>query len=92
MIIRIMGEGQVSVDDSLAAELNVLDEKLEAAVKVGDPPAFHAALGTLLAKVRAVGSPLAADILQSSDLILPPADATVDEVKSLLNEDGLIPG
>ncbi len=36
MIIRILGEGQLDVDDSLAGELNKLDARLEAAVSSGD--------------------------------------------------------
>jgi PspA-Associated protein len=92
MIIRIMGEGQVAVDDSMAAELNALDEKLDAALKASDEAAFRSALSALLAKVRAVGAPLPADTLHSSDLILPPADATIREVRDLMTEDGLIPG
>jgi hypothetical protein len=35
---------------------------------------------------------LADDTLQDSDLILPPSDATLDEVRQLLADDGLIPG
>jgi hypothetical protein len=34
----------------------------------------------------------AADSLDESDLILPPADATIDQVREMLSEDGLIPG
>ena len=92
MIVRIMGEGQVSVDDSAVAELNTLDDQLDAAVQGDDEQGFHAALDALLARVRAVGTPLPADSLQSSDLILPRADATMDEVKELLAGGGLIPG
>ncbi len=92
MIIRIMSEGQLAVDDSMTRELNVLDGELDAALKEGDEAAFRSALGALLAKVRAVGAPLPADTLHSSDLILPPADATMREVRDLMNEDGLIPG
>lgn len=92
MIVRIMGEGQLDVSDSDVAELNSLDEQLDAAVQKDDEKAFHAALGALLERVRAVGSPLPAESLQSSDLILPRADATMDEVKELLTGDGLIPG
>ena len=36
MIVRILGEGQLHVDDSAAAELNELDARLEAAVPIGD--------------------------------------------------------
>ena len=92
MIVRIMGEGQFEVGDSAAAELNGLDDRLDAAVEKGDEKAFHAALGSLLERIRAAGSPLPPDSLQSSDLIVPRADATMEEVKELLAGGGLIPG
>jgi hypothetical protein len=92
MIVRIMGEGQLSVDDSAVSELNLLDDKVDAALRGGDETAFRAALDALLAQVRAVGSPLAADSLDASDLILPPAGATMEDVRELMSEDGLIPG
>jgi hypothetical protein len=46
----------------------------------------------LLDGVRTAGVPHDADSLDSSDLILPMADATLAEVKDLLSGDGLIPG
>ena len=92
MIVRIMGEGQLSIDDSAVAELNMLDNKLDAALKGSDEQEFRAALGALLARVREVGSPLPAEDLHASDLILPPADASMQEVKDLMSEEGLIPG
>ena len=33
-----------------------------------------------------------ADSLDESDVILPPAGATIDEVRELLGDGGLIPG
>ena len=92
MIVRISGEGQFSIDDAATAELNRLDSELEAAVNRDDEAAFTAALHGLLDQVRAQGSPLPADTLESSDLILPPQDASMDEVRSMLTEEGLIPG
>jgi hypothetical protein len=92
VIVRILGEGQFKVDDSAAAELNQLDTALEAAVEQGDQEAFTASLTTLLAKVRAQGSPLPPDILEPSDLILPHQDSSMDEVRKLLTDEGLIPG
>ena len=92
MIVRILGEGQVSVDDSAVAELNELDAKLEAACDVGDEAGFRAALDSLLAQVRTVGEPLPDDALEPSQLILPAADAALEEVRAMLSEDGLIPG
>ena len=92
MIVRISGEGQYSIDDAATAELNRLDSELEAAVNRNDEAAFTAALHGLLDQVRAQGSPLPSGTLESSDLILPPEDASMDEVRSMLTEEGLIPG
>ena len=92
MIVRISGEGQYSIDDAATAELNRLDSELETAVNRSDEAAFTAALHGLLEQVRARGSALPADTLEPSDLILPPEDASMDEVREMLTEEGLIPG
>jgi hypothetical protein len=92
VIVRILGEGQLEVDDSAAAELNELDAQLEAAVERGDEPAFQTALGTLLDRVRSIGTSVDADVIKPSALILPYAGATTAEVRKLLSDDGLIPG
>ena len=92
MIVRILGEGQFSVDETATAELNKLDTQLEAAVERSDETAFTAALHGLLDQVRALGAPLPADALEPSDLILPSPDSSMDEVRKLLTDDGLIPG
>lgn len=92
MIIRIMGEGQLDVPDPVIDELNALDLVAERAVDDGDETAFAAALATLLQAVRDRGAPLADDVLVPSDLVLPPAHATVDEVRHLFDGDGLVPG
>jgi hypothetical protein len=92
MIVRILGEGQLHVDDSAAEELNQLDAMLETAVEQNDHAGFKSALDALLGRVRAVGTALPADALEPSELILPQADATMDDVRKLLSDDGLIPG
>ncbi len=92
MIVRILGEGQLEVADDRLETLNALDRDVEAAVESGDEAAFRAALGQLLDGVRSSGTPLPEDSLDDSDLILPPADATIEEVRELLSDDGLIPG
>jgi hypothetical protein len=92
MIVRILGEGQLQVPESAVEELNQLDASLEAAVERGDEPAFHVALEALLAKIREVGSPSDPYALQPSGLIVPQSDATMDEVRKLLTDEGLIPG
>ena len=92
MIVRILGEGQLEVPDSAVAELNELDQVLEAAVERHDEAAFRPALRALLAKVREVGTTAKADDLRPSELIIPQPDATMAEVHKLLTDEGLIPG
>ncbi|GGJ47491.1 hypothetical protein GCM10010121_068480 [Streptomyces brasiliensis] len=92
MVVRIMGEGQLRLADSHLGELNKLDDELLSEMQSGDGPGFRATLQALLDKVRELGEPLPDDALEPSDLILPAPDATLDEVRRLLSEDGLIPG
>jgi hypothetical protein len=92
MIVRILGEGQLEVADDRLESLNELDAAVESAVESGDEETFTTALASLLDGVRRSGQPLPEDSLEDSDLILPPADATIDEVRELLSDDGLIPG
>ena len=92
MIVRILGEGQYDVSDEALTALNNLDSAVEAAVEAGDETAFAAAMVELLDGVRTAGVAHDAEALDESDLILPPADATIDEVRALLSDDGLIPG
>jgi PspAA-like protein len=92
MIIRILTEGQYDVPDSEMDGLNVLDEKLQAAIDDNDEASFSAALQELLERVRAVGTVPPDDVLVQSDLVLPYSDATIAEVRDLLSDEGLIPG
>ncbi|MFE9931631.1 hypothetical protein [Streptomyces sp. NPDC005533] len=92
MIVRIMGEGQVELADSHFAELNKLDDELLAEMESGDSEGFRRTLDALLEAVRRLGRPLPDDALEPSELILPGADASLDEVREMLSDNGLIPG
>ncbi|MET9108694.1 PspA-associated protein PspAA [Streptomyces zhihengii] len=92
MIVRIMGEGQVEVADSHFPELDTLDDDLLAEMERGDGPGFRSTLHALLEKVRELGEPLPVESLEPSELILPSPDATLEEVRELLGDNGLIPG
>ncbi|MGW1376234.1 PspA-associated protein PspAA [Streptomyces sp. NPDC002446] len=92
MIVRIMGEGQVKLDDAHFIELNKLDDELLAEMESGDVEGFRRTLGALLEAVRRMGTPLPDDALEPSELILPAPDATLSEVREMLSDDGLIPG
>ena len=91
MIVRIMGEGQWELDEAHLATLNTLDSAVERAVEAGDATAFADGFAQLLDGVRGQGNRVPDDSLLDSDLILPPADATLEEVRELLTDEGLVP-
>jgi hypothetical protein len=91
VIIRILGEGQFSVPESALDEINRLDRELEHALGTVEPD-FRDKLDALLDKVRSVGTALADDELVESDAILPFADSSEDDIRDMLDQDGLIPG
>ncbi len=92
MIVRILGEGQYDVADAALDRLNDLDGAVERAVEAGDEATFATALEALLEGVRTVGVPHDLDSLDESDLILPPSDADLAQVRALLGDEGFIPG
>jgi hypothetical protein len=94
MIVRVLAEGQYTVDDAHSDLLNGLDSGLERAVESGDEASFRSALTELLAQVRAIGEKLPDDSLEASDAVLPGGDSTIDEVREMLADttEGLIPG
>ena len=92
MIIRILGEGQFRVPDTELDRLNEADRAVSQAIDSADEQALAAALQGLHDVVRDRGEALADDELVDSDLIVPDAEASLDEVRDLLDEDGLIPG
>ena len=95
MIVRILGEGQYRLDDAELDLLNALDDDVEAAARAGDADWLKRALERLLAEVRTQGTVLDDDLLIDSDLILPDADASVEQVREWIGEDssfnGLMP-
>ena len=92
MIVRILGEGQLELDDAAASDLQALDREVEAAVERNDQAALTRALGMLLERARDQGKPLPPDSLEPSEVIIPHEGATVAEVRKLLTDEGLIPG
>ncbi|WP_030240111.1 PspA-associated protein PspAA [Streptomyces sp. NRRL S-350] len=94
MIMRVMGEGQYEVGEAHLNLLNELDAELVTAVDSGDDELFRQAYAKLLDAVKQYGTPVPMDSLEPSELILPSADASIDEVRELLMADGegVIPG
>ena len=93
MIVRILSEGQWDLSEDAVAKLNSLDDAVERAVATGDQQQLAEALHTLLEQVRSGGRPVPDDELSDSDLILPDADATLEEIQELLSgsDEGLVP-
>jgi len=91
MIARIMGIGQYEIPDENSAALNDLDDSLTRAVEANDEEAFRRELGALIAAVKEQGKALPDDFLGPSDFVLPGPDVTIEEVKELLGEQGLVP-
>jgi hypothetical protein len=91
MIVRILGEGQWDVAEDHLDSMNALDDAVERAVDAADETAFVGGLAALLDLVRSRGTRLDDEVLVHSDLVLPPADATLEEVRGLLTEEGLVP-
>ncbi len=92
MIVRIATEGQYRVSSALLDRLNELDNRLIQMVADGSQEQFGSLLAQMLAVVRKEGSPVAADELVTSDVILPAPDTTIEEARSLFVGEGLIPG
>jgi hypothetical protein len=92
LIVRILGEGQFDVSEDTLEGLNDFDDKLVAALDDDDAAAYSDALAALLDGIRASGERLPDDYLGPSDLVLPGADSSIDDVRALLSEEGLIPG
>ena len=91
MIVRISTEGQYEIPDEDTDKLNDLDNEVVAAVEAGDEEAFQTAFASLLELVRSDGKPVADDVLEESDVIIPPPDLTFAEAQEQFTGEGLIP-
>jgi hypothetical protein len=92
MIVRILGEGQFEISSDRLDDLNRLDQSLVSAIESGDEQAFEQSLSRLLDEVKSHAQPVPDDYLGPSDFVLPGPDTSLDEVRELLGEEGLIPG
>lgn len=91
MIVRIMGEGQFRLSDDAQERVNELDNAAVAAVEADDEDAFHAAFEEMLEAIRSTGEHLGDDEIETSDVIVPPADTSFAEAAAEFTGDGLIP-
>ena len=85
MIVRVLGDGQYDVPESLTAEFERLDNNLIAALEAGDGETYHNDLHDLIDLVRQ-GTPLAHDDFLPSDAVVPDPASSMADVKALLEE------
>lgn len=91
MIVRISNEGQYELPENDVGALNELDNRAVAACEAGDEEQFSQAFAAMIGFVRSNGQPMPDDRLEGSDVILPPPDSTLEEVRDDFTGEGLIP-
>jgi hypothetical protein len=91
MIVRIMGEGQYRLSEETLERVNVLDNAGVAAVEANDEDAFHEAFEEMLDIIRGEGEHLGDEEIETSDVIVPPADTSFAEAAADFSGEGLIP-
>jgi hypothetical protein len=85
MIVRIQGSGQYRLDGAAQSELASIDARLAAALERGAADEAQTLLGQAVSLVQPRGTALPNDALSRSDLILPPAEASLEEINTLLH-------
>ncbi len=91
MIVRISGEDQYRLPDTDAERLNDMEKAVAALVEGGQPHGFPAAYAALLDFVRSHGARIGDEEIETSEVILPPADLTFEEAGREFTGEGLIP-
>ncbi len=84
MIVRILGGGQFELEESQVASLENLDKQLLAALEADDEPTFHEVLSQLVHMVQSEGSPVTPDRFVPSDLVVPPENSSLAELRDFL--------
>ncbi len=90
IVVRIHGDEQYRLPEPARAQLDTYDHRLVAAVRSRDDAAFHSALADVTAFVRSTGVALPHEDLSSSEIILPSADMSLDEVTTMLERENWI--
>jgi len=91
MIVRLMGEGQYELDKKHIDEVNRIDNNIVKIVNKGDEKVFRSEFKKLSDYVRKNGKKIADEVIQPSEIIIPPSDLTLDEAKKIFAGDGVFP-
>jgi hypothetical protein len=91
VIVRIFSDGQYRIPDAIQARLHELDAATVKAIDSNDEPAFTASYRALVELIHSGGERMADEELEPSDLMLPPADITLEEAREEFTGEGLLP-
>ena len=89
MIVRLMGEGQYEIDKKHLDAVNKIDNTIVQILNTGET-AFNAEYKKLFDYVRKNGKKIPDEIIKPSDIIIPPADITLEEARKIFKGEGLI--
>jgi hypothetical protein len=92
MIIRIIGQGQFNVPGRLFDDLNRIDNTIVGFVQEGSEQEYKKGLADLIGLVIREGKKLSEEELVESDVIVPPADMTLDEARQVFTGTGIFKG
>ena len=92
MIVRILGIGQFKLDDRHIDSLNKIDNQIVEHVSKGREKEFRADLARIISMIQESGEAIDPAEIISSDIIVPPADMTLEEARQVFSGEGLIKG
>jgi hypothetical protein len=92
MIVRISAEGQYRLPDSALDAVDTIDNRIVGLIAAGDVAGFRKEMAAMFDMVRQHGTPVGDEELVASDVMLPPADITMEEARVLFAGEGVIPG
>ena len=91
MIVRIFSDGQYRIPADAQARLHELDIATVNAIDAGDEASFSSNYKSLVELIHTNCERLADEELEPSDLMLPPADITLEEAREEFTGEGLLP-
>ncbi|HPS91450.1 MAG TPA: hypothetical protein PKV33_04785 [Methanothrix sp.] len=92
MIIRILGEGQFRLDDSLVQKINKIDNQIVDHVSKGKKTEYVQDLANLISTIKELAEPVDPVEILPSDIIIPPSDLSFEEARKVFCDEGLIKG
>jgi PspAA-like protein len=94
-VVRILGHGQFSINNSVLNELNEIDNGIVKLLENKEnnssiKPEFESKLNLLETIVKQKGTPIESKEIVTSDIILPGKDITLEEARKVFKGEGII--